>query len=427
VTATDHVAEPAATDAPPGVRRRPPAARPPWPRRAFARLADEVADRVPVPPVDATVAAGRRLTRRRRTTRLVASALLLLAAAALAGGALRPSDPAAPAAVVSRAATPFGPVVSFADPRHGYAYVGRCPPADACAVRLYATGDGGDGWRRIANPVQELRPAEGVVLRALDTRTVLIENGDERWISRDRGRTWRRPAAGPAAPLPAVPTGGRPFLRCAQDGSNAPCPGVRLMAEDPRDGLAHPLAASPPQPLSGVSLAADGTLWSVGVEPVTSRAVVGRSADRGLTWSVDRVSLRGLYGVSVRISAVDGRRAFIVVSANRSGWFASQFAALYATVDGGRTWAVAERRGMPYRSYVDALALPTGRLVVLDPRGAALVSDDAGASFVQTVRLPRYAGVERVGGLIVARTDNGSRVATSVDGVRWTAIRLPGP
>jgi hypothetical protein len=233
--------------------------------------------------------AGRRArvaTAAARAAATLMAAVTTVAVAAACQPPAAPVDPGeVPASVVRRevAATIPAPdgyrllTVEFADARHGYAAVLTDEPVNAAtaadptqfryASAIFATSDGGESWRQLADPRE---PGPSPQMYTVDAMTVVLLDEPVGWhVSTDGGASFRfSPGLADPPELDRLYHPGRVRLEC-------------------NDGCAVVVDGSVvPTPLAGVVSAAAGgagRFWAGAVLAGEASTVV--SDDEGRTWT----------------------------------------------------------------------------------------------------------------------------------------------
>ncbi|MEE6257831.1 beta propeller repeat protein [Plantactinospora sonchi] len=261
---------------------------------------------------DEVYGAGRRRWRRRRAVlaggaaAVATSLTLVLATVLLPGGAGTPdvvADGPTPRTTASGEPPTSGTLpgdgivqwVGAGDARRGYVAMSTCSPErQPCRKtvwQLVGSDDGGRNWSVRGAPVDVAGLAvlgpDALLAEVLDAATPGVPR---LMTSRDGGRSWQAPQAGPE--VPAAPPG-HPVVCWPVPGADpqaSVAPALRpceLHALDPEANRLSPLANRVPLVLSDLLLVrqTSGRLWAPGLDPATGRPAVAISPDAGRTWS----------------------------------------------------------------------------------------------------------------------------------------------
>ncbi|MEO3816313.1 hypothetical protein [Plantactinospora sp. B24E8] len=256
---------------------------------------------------DEVYGAGRRRWRRRRAVlagggaAVATSLALVIAALVLPGGAGTPvaGDPSpGTTAAGDRGVLPGDGIVQWvgaADVRHSYAALSTCSPErQPCRKtvwQLVGSDDGGRNWTVRGAPVDVAALAVvGPDVLIAETLNPATPGAPTLMSSRDGGRSWQAPQAGPevsTAP-PGHPVLCRPVP--GTDSQSSVAPALRscgLYAFDPASNRLSPLANRPSLVLGNLLVVpgASGRLWAPGLDQATGRPAVAISGDGGRTWS----------------------------------------------------------------------------------------------------------------------------------------------
>jgi RNA polymerase sigma-70 factor (ECF subfamily) len=281
-----------------------------------------------------------------------------------------------------------------------------------CTVAFARTVDGGATWLIPRAPADAGPCAAGggeVSYEVLGPTTYVVTVEDRSRLTADAGATWRD-ATTATSGVDAFPPAATP-VGCARG-----CRATRQpVAVNRSTGVVYALRTGPwlETTVTGVSVAPDGSLWTVGVAGSEPRWRVHRSTDRGASWTAAGPPVRG----PVTVVARDAREAYTVTEGRP--------AAVRHTTDGGATWTEVRTNLRAAAEIRAATVTPDGALLVLDSDGTTvrpMVSRDGGASFAAGPGVPD--GGARGGGGLMWTIANG-RAQVTGDGLTWTELPLP--
>lgn len=340
------------------------------------------------------------------------------------------------------------------------ASAGPRSPAPACGRgKLYATNDGGRGWRNLplASKIAAT-PIERIVV--LSKSTVFVVSADSAWVTQDAGRSWAA-AAMPAATLKTIPAGS--VLGSPRPDKNEW--GVNRFEVFTPQGLVG-LAAGPP----GVSVEdvqpqpdSDGGYWVSCASPGRDRLCVAVTKDNGKNWRISDVTAAsggrgapdepgsielgaGAVGLGPRVNTANGRNVCVFPTlASGKGTKDPQTAqgtrvsalmkAPICSGDSGITWHKIDMLGAATTSLT---ALVNGDVL------ATVIDDGGSASGVRVMRIPAggeraqplstapkgIIALQRTGGMVIGITaamsgGSAGRFFISTNGDRWTVVETP--
>jgi photosystem II stability/assembly factor-like uncharacterized protein len=218
--------------------------------------------------------------------------------------------------------------------------------AGSTGIAILRTDDGGARWRlvELTTGGSPGHPTRGAIPFGCDKSVAVFSSARTGWVggacaggrpafwvSRDGGRTWRH------QPLP-MPSGAGELESCA-------C------------GITPPVFTSP----------ADGALWASGLPGPPARAdAVYLTRDGGRTWTPVR-----LPGDMVPLQTPDFRgpwHGFVTAGRLAPDGTLAGDARLYATADGGATWAARSASSLLGQASLDFLTPATGFATVISYR-----------------------------------------------------------
>jgi hypothetical protein len=395
-----------------------------------------------------------KVTRRNLRFGVIAAVFVAVAAIPLVRTQLQPEpDPDADADAVrpvptttvvapdiGHAGTPIVYDMDFLDERHGFALWGRCTDGRdyQCERRLLVTEDGVNWTSQGFDDAQLAAPERlaGRIIVLGPGRLMLTESNNRyspnRFYSDDGGRSWTVVAAGAARTVEEIPRDGMLETQCAERAvGQSGCQQRRVVVTLPDSGqrawLTNPPALNDPvpEPLP----AADGSWWVTGKDPASGQWAVAVSRDSGRSWAIralpatpdvkpDRLSFTG-----------SGSTVYLLASGRLpDGLEPVSLVAIFQSVDGGGTWTRTwVPDGKAPRTIGGAVVTPDGGLfVALNDVGPGYRSLDGGRSFTPAFDGPRLTSIRRTrGGYLAMTSDSPGKYLSSVDGTRWSAVRLP--
>ncbi|MFF9013696.1 WD40/YVTN/BNR-like repeat-containing protein [Streptomyces sp. NPDC014870] len=337
----------------------------------------------------------------------------------------------------------------FAADGSGFALLADCvqdagaPESGFCRQPVAVLDRGAKAWVLRRSPLPEVAPMDGVSadLKVLGPGRALIEEGGaspetrRSWFTRDGGRTWRRVDPRTSGTTPVIPAGAVLTTDCAEPSppSAGPlagdeCARERLVVIDPEDGRRRALAQGPPigpGPRPAEVAEPDGSWWVSGTDPLSGRAAVAVSRDRGRSWSIGRLpsptTAPGWYtAVAVGQDAVYAAEMGELKGGNP---VKNPMRALHRSLDGGRTWERMWTTGPVHEPRtLQGLPVPgPGGRVLITAEDREFVSVDGGRSFRPS---GEGTGFTRRTPLGLLRSGSACRYAISVDGERWSSFAL---
>jgi RNA polymerase sigma-70 factor (ECF subfamily) len=322
--------------------------------------------------------------------------------------------------------------LDFADADHAYALGSDCEyPDGPCEFVLLATDDGGRSWARRTLPDDDV-VSEPVRLMVIDASRLIVDltpSGtatSHRFISADRGRTWRDVGWG-VLTAPAQIPGNAPIEQmCVDKPTSNDCRfGIAVLSSDGKRVV--PTPGQPPLiELRPGGLATEGGhYWVAGIEEASGRWAISVSSDRGATWATTRLSLPGEPGMIDAWAVVESDG---VLYATLQGSIANGpigLLAVFRSTDGGQSWT------NPWRATPDTVlqavlggpvATADGRLLVYSAATGTYESRDDGRTFTKAARqLPGPVTWTR-GGYVAEGQDGG--YAISADGIDWRTFEI---
>ena len=242
--------------------------------------------------------------------------------------------------------------IAFHPTRKGTMFAGASP------VAVYRSEDGGDNWRRMADPALPDRVRMPFACRVMrfaphpvnedEIYATLEVNGAMR--SRDRGESWEDCSAD------LVRLADQPHLRS------------RIVSDTEIEGMldGHAMATTPAEP---------GTVF------LAVRMGLFRSTDQGRSWQDMEVGRFSpvTYGRDIRVSPHDPNTMYAALSVAANGSFGS----LYRSNDVGRNWRRIDEGADPHSTLM-AIALhgrDPNQVYTAARRGQVFGTADGGASW----------------------------------------------
>ncbi|MFL6140942.1 MAG: WD40/YVTN/BNR-like repeat-containing protein [Labedaea sp.] len=382
-----------------------------------------------------------RTTRRRTQIGAVAAVLLVGAAIPVLRTALRPlPDPAAPGTTFSVSpTTPTGPAwapatgtpfvynIRWYDHQHGFALRGSCDSGAAsttCTSELLVTEDG-ERWhpRRLPDSSGTTVTGANWELAVLGQNHLVVQAPTLRYFSEDAGEHWRKVPVEPGQTVAAIPPGALLESRCSVVTSFCRDLG-ELLVLLPDSGRTATLATSPPLThlAPGQIPAGDGGWWVSGTDPATGRLMLAVSRDAGRSWTISPVP--AFTGTPFSgLTVVGTPQAVYATAAGQLAGVKNGLLVILRSIDGGktweRTWQAAD--GAEPRSIAGVpLAATDGRLLVSTETGALYASVDGGKTFAVDRSIGRLGSVEwHSGGYFGNVPGSSNYYWYSPDGVQW--------
>lgn len=299
--------------------------------------------------------------------------------------------------------------------------------APDCRHSLKVTDDAGRTWQDRPLPggsdlVRDVEPFDG--------NTLVVRTDDERWLSRDGGRTWTA-VTGSRGTATTIPAGGH--VEVAFKGTDEP-EGLDILAPD---GTVSRLSL-PPDLTLGVGFhparaATDGSFW-VPCTTAAKEACVAYSRDNGRSWEQARFNAQPpLPAVELtRISTIDGRtiladvlyQGFASGSAESDDPKPTQH--LWRSADGGQNWQPIE---LPAGRHLGAEVLPNGDAIA-DFDGRVFRLPAGGTAFQPVPGTPRVHFISRTGPWLHGSANPDAQLGSpedktlmSPDGTVWTELK----
>ncbi|NUS72092.1 MAG: exo-alpha-sialidase [Corynebacteriales bacterium] len=296
------------------------------------------------------------------------------------------------------------PIAAFPTVNQGYALAAPCT-GEGCHYRLWTTATGGESWRGFSTPllVEASRPQLGT----FGTSGVLLANQDDRWISNDRGRIWRKLPSEPLATRAALPMGSLTITRCVDNTCHVDAiePDGTLVTLETEPGLADVDSA-------GWQRLTRSSLILSGVDQ-HGNAMVVTSPDAGQSWRAMEMTPQVGEPRSMRASG-NAEGTMLLWARSVDNTITS-----YRSDDNGGSWnALATVPAQP----VSFVILSSGRALVLD--GAILFASDPGSSTLSELPdAPALRNLRDTGEMLVG-TGLAGEVYLSIDGTNWRHLDL---
>lgn len=334
--------------------------------------------------------------------------------------------------------------LGFASDDSGFALLASCvrderaPENGFCRQHVAVLDRGAKSWVLRTSPLPETRGTEGISsnLLALGPGRALVEEGgtgqrSRTWFTRDGGRSWRVGDLRTVGTAPEIPPGAVLTYECAEPvvkPYDDDCLRERLVVVSSEDGRRRTLARGPSlgaHPRPAAVAEPDGSWWVSGVDPVSGRAAVAVSRDRGRSWTSSRLPSPASDPGWYTVVAVGPDAVYAAELGELKGGepVKNPMRALHRSLDGGRTWERMWTTG-PEREPRTLQGMPVpgpdGRVEIGAER-QRYASTDGGRTFRPLGEGGSYTRRTPIG---LLRSGSGCHYEISADGVRWSEFRL---